>query len=212
MREPAVAGRARTRAPGSRRRTPTACTGSTQQHRSTGRAARPARAARRAARDGLGRLRQAPLAGPEQVLDYLGRYTHRVAISNERLVSASATTVCFRYKDYAHGERRKTMRLQAREFLRRFALHVLPRGFMRIRHYGLLANRTKGSYPLWNSVPARSSRRVHRAERRRRRESIAAAELQRVLRAGGVFQGRRIASAEQILQRNGPTRHDILPP
>ena len=84
-----------------------------------------------------------PLAGPEQVLDYLGRYTHRVAISNERLVSASASTVRFRYKDYAHGERRKTMRLEALEFLRRFALHVLPRGFMRIRHYGLLANRNK---------------------------------------------------------------------
>ena len=84
-----------------------------------------------------------PLAGPEQVLDYLGRYTHRVAISNERLVSASAATVRFRYKDYAHGERRKTMSLEALEFLRRFALHVLPRGFMRIRHYGLLANRNK---------------------------------------------------------------------
>jgi Putative transposase/Transposase zinc-binding domain len=86
-----------------------------------------------------------PLAGPEQVLDYLGRYTHRVAISNERLVSASAATVRFRYRDYAHGERRKTMSLEALEFLRRFALHVLPRGFMRIRHYGLLANRNKGA-------------------------------------------------------------------
>ena len=86
-----------------------------------------------------------PFAGPEAVLDYLGRYTHRTAISNERLVSFDASTVRFRYKDYAHGARRKTMALDAHEFLRRFALHVLPRGFNRIRHYGLLANRNKGA-------------------------------------------------------------------
>jgi Putative transposase/Transposase zinc-binding domain len=84
-----------------------------------------------------------PFAGPEQVLQYLGRYTHRTAISNERLVSLEANTVRFRYKDYAHGARRRLMSLQPVEFLRRFALHVLPRSFNRIRHYGLLANRTK---------------------------------------------------------------------
>lgn len=84
-----------------------------------------------------------PFAGPEQVLEYLGRYTHRTAISNERLVSLDPQTVRFRYKDYAHGERRKTMTLDAMEFLRRFTLHVLPRGFNRIRHHGLLANRNK---------------------------------------------------------------------
>jgi len=84
-----------------------------------------------------------PFAGPEQVLEYIGRYTHRVAISNERLVSADKRTVRFRYKDYAHGGRRRIMRLDACEFLRRFTLHVLPRGFNRIRHYGLLANRNK---------------------------------------------------------------------
>jgi Putative transposase/Transposase zinc-binding domain len=84
-----------------------------------------------------------PFAGPEQVLEYLGRYTHRTAISNERLVSADTHTVRFRYKDYAHGDRRKIMQLEPIEFLRRFALHVLPRGFNRIRHYGLLANRNK---------------------------------------------------------------------
>jgi hypothetical protein len=83
-----------------------------------------------------------PFAGPEQVLEYLGRYTHRTAISNERLLSAG-DQVRFRYKDYAHGARRKVMQLEAMEFLRRFALHVLPRGFNRIRHYGLLANRNK---------------------------------------------------------------------
>jgi len=84
-----------------------------------------------------------PFSGPEPVLQYLGRYTHRVAISNERLVSFDARTVRFRYRDYAHGRRRKIMSLDALEFLRRFALHVLPRGFNRIRHYGLLANRNK---------------------------------------------------------------------
>lgn len=84
-----------------------------------------------------------PFAGPEQVLQYLGRYTHRSAISNERLVSFDARTVRFRYKDTAHGRRRKTLALDADEFLRRFALHVLPRGFTRIRHYGLIANRNK---------------------------------------------------------------------
>jgi hypothetical protein len=84
-----------------------------------------------------------PFAGPTQVLDYLGRYTHRVAISNHRLVSLTNNEVRFRYKDYTHGNRRKVMTLAADEFIRRFLLHVLPRGFMRIRHYGLLANRTK---------------------------------------------------------------------
>ena len=84
-----------------------------------------------------------PFAGPQQVLEYLGRYTHRSAISNERLVSCDARAVRFRYKDYAHGSRRRVMELPALEFLRRFALHVLPRGFNRIRHYGLLANRRK---------------------------------------------------------------------
>jgi len=81
-----------------------------------------------------------PMAGPEQVLKYLARYTHRVAIANSRLVSLEQGRVAFRYKDYAHGDRERTLELEALEFLRRFLLHVLPRGFQRIRHYGLLAN------------------------------------------------------------------------
>jgi hypothetical protein len=84
-----------------------------------------------------------PFAGPEQVLDYLGRYTHRVALSNDRLVSLDDGVVRFYWKDYADHDRPKVMALGADEFLRRFLLHVLPRGFMRIRHFGLLANRTK---------------------------------------------------------------------
>ena len=84
-----------------------------------------------------------PFTGPAQVLEYLGRYTHRTAISNERLVAMDSAGVHFRFKDYAQNARRSVMALDPLEFLRRFALHVLPRGFMRIRHYGLLANRNK---------------------------------------------------------------------
>jgi hypothetical protein len=83
-----------------------------------------------------------PFGGPAQVLEYLGRYTHRVAISNDRLVSVADGRVRFRWKDYAHGNHLKTMTLPAAEFLRRFLLHVLPGGFVRIRHFGFLANRT----------------------------------------------------------------------
>ena len=82
-----------------------------------------------------------PFGGPEQVLKYLARYTHRVAISNHRLVSLADGQVTFRYQDYADDQRPKTMTLAAEEFLRRFVQHVLPRGFVKIRHYGLLANR-----------------------------------------------------------------------
>ena len=82
-----------------------------------------------------------PFAGPEQVLDYVGRYTHRVAISNNRLLDVTEGKVTFRYKDYRHDARQKTMTLQAEEFIRRFLLHVLPEGFQRIRYYGFLGNR-----------------------------------------------------------------------
>jgi len=79
--------------------------------------------------------------GPRQVLRYLGRYTHRVAISNHRLLSFDGECVTFRWKDYAHGNQQRQMTLAATEFLRRFFLHVLPKGFVRIRHFGFLANR-----------------------------------------------------------------------
>jgi Putative transposase/Transposase zinc-binding domain len=82
-----------------------------------------------------------PFGSPEVVLKYLARYTHRVAISNARLLSFHEGQVTFRWKDYASGQAQKTMTVSAGEFLRRFLLHVLPRGFVRIRHYGLLANR-----------------------------------------------------------------------
>jgi hypothetical protein len=82
-----------------------------------------------------------PFGGPRQVLDYVGRYTHRVAISNHRLLDLDAAHVTFRWKDYRDDNRQKTMTLAAEEFIRRFLLHVLPLGFQRIRYYGFLGNR-----------------------------------------------------------------------
>jgi hypothetical protein len=84
-----------------------------------------------------------PFGGPEQVLKYLSRYTHRIAISNRRLVAIDDRTVTFNYKDYAHGNQPRTMTLDGDEFLRRFLLHAVPSGFVRIRHFGLLANRVR---------------------------------------------------------------------
>jgi hypothetical protein len=81
-----------------------------------------------------------PFAGLAQVLDYVGRYTHRVAISNNRLVSMDNGKVSFRWKDYRDGDHQKTMILDGGEFIRRFLIHVLPDGFHRIRYYGFLAN------------------------------------------------------------------------
>jgi len=81
-----------------------------------------------------------PFAGPEQVLAYLARYTHRVAIANSRLVKLEEGQVSFRWRDYRHHDKPKVMSLAADEFIRRFLLHALPDGFHRIRHYGFLAN------------------------------------------------------------------------
>jgi hypothetical protein len=84
-----------------------------------------------------------PFAGPEQVLAYVARYTHRIGVSNDRLITVDNDTVRFRWRDYRHGNRHRTMALAADEFIRRFLLHVLPRGFQRIRYYGFLANRCR---------------------------------------------------------------------
>jgi hypothetical protein len=82
-----------------------------------------------------------PFAGPQHVLDYVGRYTHRVAISNNRLLDIEEGQVRFKWKDYRHGDQIKTMALDADEFIRRFLMHVLPTGFQRIRYYGFLGHR-----------------------------------------------------------------------
>jgi len=84
-----------------------------------------------------------PFGGPEHVLHYLARYTHRVAISNHRLIGMEDGKVTYRWKDYAHGGKKRKMTLAAEEFIRRFLLHVLPKGLVRIRHYGWMANRCR---------------------------------------------------------------------
>jgi len=86
-----------------------------------------------------------PFGGPAYVLQYLGRYTHRVAISNHRLVSFSEGKVTFRWRDSAHNNEQKLLTLSLNEFLRRFLLHLLPKGFVRIRHFGFLANRRRAA-------------------------------------------------------------------
>jgi hypothetical protein len=84
-----------------------------------------------------------PFGSPAHVLHYLARYTHRVAISNHRLVAVTDNTVSFRWKDYRHGSQVRTLTLDADEFLRRFLLHVLPKRFVRIRYFGFLAPRCR---------------------------------------------------------------------
>ena len=84
-----------------------------------------------------------PFGGPEHVLHYLARYTHRVAISNHRLIGLEDGKVTFRWKDYAHGGKKRKMTPDATEFIRRFLLHVLPKGLVRIRYYGWMANRCR---------------------------------------------------------------------
>jgi Putative transposase/Transposase zinc-binding domain len=84
-----------------------------------------------------------PFGSPQTVLDYLGRYTHRVALSNDRILNVQNGKVTLSYRDRKDGDRKKTLPLEAHEFIRRFLLHVLPEGFMRVRHFGFLANRSK---------------------------------------------------------------------
>lgn len=84
-----------------------------------------------------------PFIGPEHVIEYLGRYTHKIAISNHRLKSIAGNTVSFTWKDYREGGKKKVMTLDAMEFVRRFAMHILPKGFVRIRHYGILSSTAK---------------------------------------------------------------------
>jgi hypothetical protein len=102
---------------------------------------------------------QPPFGGPEHVLRYLGRYTHRMAISNHRLTAFDGERVSFRWRDYAHGGKQRVMTLDAVNFLCRFFLHVLPKGFVRIRRYGLLSNRfRKQLLPLARTLLAAQGR------------------------------------------------------
>jgi len=103
-----------------------------------------------------------PFGGPSQVLAYLGRYTHRVAISNHRLLSLKAGKVTFSWRDNRHGQLRSTLTLSADEFMRRFLLHVLPRGFQRIRQFGLLANRRRDELAHCRQLLGTSKQAVER--------------------------------------------------
>lgn len=95
-----------------------------------------------------------PFAGPQQVIEYLGRYTHKVAISNHRISNIENGKVTFSYKDYADGSKQKAMTLDAEEFLRRFCMHILPQGFRKIRHYGFLSNRSRPRLKMQQSMPS----------------------------------------------------------
>ena len=108
-----------------------------------------------------------PFGGPEYVLQYLGRYTHRVAISNHRLLALADGQVTFRWRDSADHNRQKVMTVSRDEFLRRFLLHLLPKGFVRIRHFGFLANRRRAT--LLAAVLRRSPRQLHRKTNRKPR-------------------------------------------
>jgi hypothetical protein len=90
-----------------------------------------------------------PFAGPESVVEYLGRYTHKIAISNHRLKQVDDKAVRFVYKDYRHGGVRKEMTLEGPEFIRRYSLHILPKGLVRIRHYGILSSTSKKQAAIW---------------------------------------------------------------
>jgi Putative transposase/Transposase zinc-binding domain len=113
-----------------------------------------------------------PFGGPEQVLRYLGAYTHRVAISNHRLVSFTDDRVTFRWRDSAHKNRKRLLTLPVDEFLRRFLLHLLPRGFVRIRHFGFLASRRRGALlPLCQRMLAGASFTTHSVPARTNRQN-----------------------------------------
>jgi hypothetical protein len=122
---------------------------------------------------------KAPFAGPKQVLNYLARYTHRIAISNERILGVADDQVRFRYKDYAAGSVMKELRVDASEFLRRFLLHVVPRGFMRVRHYGLLANR-------YRAVRLARCRELLDAPAPPKKPAVARSPAERILQLTGV--------------------------
>ena len=165
---------------------------------------------------------KAPFAGPKAVLAYLARYTHRIAISNRRLIRADADGVTFTYKDYrVEGPGRyKTMTLATHEFIRRFLMHVLPKGFHRIRHYGLLANGNRAAMiakarELLAMAPREAQRRRHRPPRPAAPPT--AALLLSALRRpddrhawSSCTAGRRIR-ARRLPPSSGSTRHEPVP-
>jgi hypothetical protein len=142
-----------------------------------------------------------PFGGPEHALRYLGAYTHRVAISNHRLVALDQRYVTFRWRDSAHGNKKKLMTLAADEFLRRFLLHLLPRGFVRIRNFGFLANRRRAHLlPICFELLRRSDVRQTSAAAR---ESHCTSW--RCPACGGTMRTIERLSAAQLLLRSPPS-------
>jgi hypothetical protein len=151
-----------------------------------------------------------PFGGPERVLRYLGAYTHRVAISNHRLVSFVDDRVTFRWRDSAHKNRKRLLTLPAAEFLRRFLLHVLPRGFVRIRHFGFLANRRRGALlPLCRQTLADATCLRDSLSRRSERKNGSPSFWTCPLCGGAMILVERL-TAVQIRLRSPPGNHRHL--
>ena len=143
-----------------------------------------------------------PFGGPEHALRYLGAYTHRVAISNHRLVGLEDGHVTFRWRDSAHGNKKKLMTLPVDEFLRRFLLHVLPRGFVRIRHFGFLANRRRASLlPICFQLLRHSTQQTPPVEAISSSQPLS---LWRCPRCGGTMRTIERISAAELLLRSPP--------
>jgi Putative transposase len=156
----------------------------------------------------LGRLLKRRFGGPEHVLRYLGAYTHRVAISNSRLVALSEGNVTFRWRDSAHGNKKRLMTLSVEEFLRRFLLHLLPRGFMRIRNFGFLANRRRAEFlPLCCRLLQPSDQLVTDATS----PALPIHSLCRCPLCGGTMQVVERLSAVQLLLRSPPSPRRCAP-
>jgi Zn finger protein HypA/HybF involved in hydrogenase expression len=146
-----------------------------------------------------------PFGGPQFVLQYLGRYTHRVAISNHRLVSFADGKVTFRWRDSAHNNEQKLMTLSLDEFLRRFLLHVLPKGFVRIRHFGFLANRRRATtlplcFQLLGAEPSTEQEALSTND---------ASPLRFCPKCGGPMRVIERLTAEEIQLRSPPARDTV---
>jgi hypothetical protein len=143
-----------------------------------------------------------PFGGPQHVLRYLGAYTHRVAISNHRLLALADGCVRFRWRDSAHGNRKRVMTLPVDEFLRRFLLHLLPRGFVRIRNFGFLANRRRAELlPLCFRLLQQSDQPPARPTSP---AALSACSLWNCPLCGGIMQVIERLSATQLLLRSPP--------
>ena len=149
---------------------------------------------------------KAPFAGPQAVLKYLGRYSHRIAISNSRLVELTKEHVSFRWKNYADGNKSKVMKLKITEFIRRFLLHVLPQRFVRIRYYGFLSVRNRGVLlPLCMKLLGKEPAPVAKAQKPHWDETIKALTGKDPLLCPQCGQARM--KLREVIPKQGPREH-----